>query len=1062
MPRGVHRPAAAEVTLSGHGGRALASTKSHDSGGFARRAGRVHDLKLALFESTIGQGCEFGLFLQLAEALGVHLAEGSDLFSEDLHAGEVTDSGRENVEEREHQAGDNSADDQAPAVGGERQGQRVDRTEHQKQVGERKERLQVRRALHADSRGCYNRLAMRRIAAVAVMLTLCNLLSPVAGAAAAWVSALQPASQGPGGSGTGPKGDANQPDGGAKAGELVSAGGLGAAVNRNSEVDLEVSQFGLGGAVRPGDWVGVQVGVVDRARTPRNLLIRLSTPDPDSDTTWWQVKSPAASEGRKVRVWVYARMPSMLSAAGTYTFRVQAFDDPDPTGTSGEAGGEGAVRVSANRVPLAELPHRVGNFVDSATAMMAVVGTTPANLDQYTVQVDNRSWAPRGHELVGKPIPTLKAEGLPDRWMGLSPFSVIAWTGSGTGQDPSDLSEPQAQALREWVQMGGHLVVVLPAAGQLWLNPSANRLFDIMPRVRAERRESFDLNRIRRMLVSDDNRNALPRMDLNVLEPLPGAAVGEATREIESADGEALVVSRTVGAGKVTLVGVDVGVRALGGQFGLRADVFWHRVLGRRGAVESAAELQSRLGSNWRLASRAERQYDAGLGAEIQQTGKAALGVLLAFVLFAAYWIAAGPASFALLKRRGRAQHAWLAFVIIGAGFTAVAWSAATWSRPVRVEGRHFTVWDYVEGQNTQRMRSFLSLLLPNYGERTVRVTALASDKGEGAVPTEQVRFQPALAPWDRPGTDGAVGDFPDARGYAVDARSPGVLTVPTRATTKLLRADWAGPNLPGMPIAVAKQGEVWLPGVDARLTLDSATNRPSVLSGHLMHRLPGALRNVRVFVVERQDPKARTDKGDLLVVTSAFALGADQPWGPDQPLDMAAVTAIAPGSAVDGSRYLERLVERTEAITQQFATRFGQTNAEDASKPDGLLVGRMEGITFLPVLPPPSFGPTDGDQTWVTRRILQGADLGRFMTGPVVIVLGTLEDSPIPLPVTVSGEDPAAVRARVRGRTMVRYVYPLPDAPMRLGPPAWAAAGAGAQTPAEVAAPKPSTATPP
>jgi hypothetical protein len=64
----------------------------------------------------------------------------------------------------------------------------------------------------------------------------------------------------------------------------------------------------------------------------------------------------------------------------------------------------------------------------------------------------------------------------------------------------------------------------------------------------------------------------------------------------------------------------------------------------------------------------------------------------------------------------------------------------------------------------------------------------------------------------------------------------------------------------------------------------------------------------------------------------------------------------------------------------------------------------------------------------------VHGLDLSRWLTQPCVIVIGHLvqEDAgACPVPLTVDGTEIGS-----RGRTVVRWVYPLPPAPPRFAEP--------------------------
>jgi hypothetical protein len=785
-----------------------------------------------------------------------------------------------------------------------------------------------------------------------------------------------------------------------------------------AEVEVKVVQFGLGGLARLGDWAGIQLSVKDRSTRVRDLVVRVNLVDADGDTA--QIQSViTATPGKDQPVWLYARLPFALK------------DQPGVTVQVAEVG-EG---VGADGFP--RMLRQVGTMVHQSqclpatTGLMGVVGRNSVRLDQYSVSMAaNMDWQALGHELAATP-PNLSIAQLPDRWMGLAAYPVLVWSGTGADFEPGQLSEAQASAIKEWVQRGGHLVVLPGGLGQSWLNASANPLAEIMPAVKAERVEGVDLNAYRPLLLKP----APPRVDdsLPASRPLPvqqtvqvftaldGAKPAEAAPILAGPDGRTVVVRRQVGAGCVTLVGLDLAGSAMD-RAGFEADIFWHRVLGRRGQLEDVSVLtQMSTGSGLpggklqNFNNRAARVYDRGIPGAIAKTGRAAAGLMLAFGVFLVYWIFAGPLGFALLKRRNLLQHAWLAFLASAGVFTAVAWGGANFFRPRSIEGQHLTILDHVSGQPTQRARMWLSLLLPSYGASRVSVP---EDEGS--------RLRNAVTPWDAP-VESLVGRtaFPDARPYGVDGRTPSSIRLPTRSTVKQLQVDWAGGPPWRMPIPVAP-GEAGVYREGGELRSADRDQIKAQLQGVLVHNLPGALTDVTFVVVLGQDLRRATagslqsPGGALLSSAQAFKLADSFQWRPGEPLDMAQVTADGRGDLME--TYLARLVPAVNA------TELDVTAA--ATGPDSRLSERLTALSFFTLFEPPNTQMEKMTGEPLARRTMtHGWDLGRWFTQPCVIMVGHLIDAPTPVPVSVDGESASALRDRIVGRTMVRWVYPLPPA---------------------------------
>ena len=140
-------------------------------------------------------------------------------------------------------------------------------------------------------------------------------------------------------------------------------------------------------------------------------------------------------------------------------------------------------------------------------------------------------------------------------------------------------------------------------------------------------------------------------------------------------DGEAVVVRRIVGAGMVTVVGLPVDSIKLHLQsHKFMADQFWNRILGKRLRVPTQAELATgKKGQPAKTASGEEiedynystqlQEIDGGVVKAVNYETGAAWGLMLAFIVFLAYWIVAGFGGFMFLKQRNWKQHAWVGFV---------------------------------------------------------------------------------------------------------------------------------------------------------------------------------------------------------------------------------------------------------------------------------------------------------------------------------------------------------------------------------------------------------------
>ncbi len=746
------------------------------------------------------------------------------------------------------------------------------------------------------------------------------------------------------------------------------------------QIGITAEVFGLGGIIREGEWAAVRLVLTDLGDRPRAVAVRLHLPDPDGDTALMQ-RTVTLNPGLAQGVWLYGLMPWGIDRTA-YTVTVHEFD----VNSSGEALDDGVgAQLAAERVtPLAMLA--------ASRPVMAVLGSSPAGgLGLYESSGPQGQDTPSTSHELPRLLVDLTPDSIPDRWMGLAMVESLFWFAG----EPSALSESQAQALREWVYRGGHLIVSIPSAGQSWTNPRANPIQDILPAVEVRRIDGVDLTAHAMLLQPRGDGIALPtNATIHALYPAENPAPGEADVILNSLDGEPMVVRRALGAGLVTLVGYDMNDRRLGAR--VDAQYFWHRVLGKRFETLSRdriRELQQSGQASFNLYN--PSRLDTDIGPEIAKQGRAGVGVLLGLAVFALYLVVAGPGGFGLLKLKRATQHAWVAFVACIIAFAAIAWGGAAALRPTRAEVQHLTFLDHVFGQQEQHARLWFSALLPDYGEALIAL-GTADDRRA---------WTQALAAWaDASSTGGRP--FPDTRGYVVDARDPSQFVVPTRSTVKQFRGDWLGRSTIGVPVPV---------GGPLSVQDESGSTR---LRGVVSHSLPGPLEDVTILVVRGQKPL----RGDLGPIGSGPLFGRiaaarlTDDWAPDTPIDFEQI----PSNAWDtGERYFERLVDVLSRGINTFGGAPAIPDHRDAAT-------RLEAISWHASLKPPDFTSTAGNQ----QRLLQrweshGLDLSAWLTQPCVIIVGHLMNSPSPAPVFINERE-----APSSGRTLVRWVYPLPPEP--------------------------------
>lgn len=763
----------------------------------------------------------------------------------------------------------------------------------------------------------------------------------------------------------------------------------------------------MGNNARPGEWTGLRLLLRDNGSRQRQVLIRVESMDPDGDHPTYQLER-TLNPGVDQFEWVYLRLPFRFGEGDSITVSIyEALETGDAGFIAGRLVSRGALTPLKSHIRHA------------SEGVIGVVGDHTLGLLKYQYEsglssppANDQHWHPLLHERVVVANGIDPAQ-MPDRWMGLAALDALVW---GAGET-IELRGDRANALRDWVERGGHFVIILPPVGQTWSNAASNELHEIMPLVAVQRNEGVELEPYRPLINASIRRGGavFPRTGVvHTFRKLEAAKAEEAMEILNGPDGKCVAVRRLVGAGAVTLVGLDLNQTALSQGNLIDAEVLWHRILGRRGRLTQPVRDPSQPGPAPLGVSRQPYPFDDDIADQIVHKGRAAVGVLAGFVMFVAYWVVAGPLGYAVLKAKGKQKHAWLAFLAVTLVFTGLAWGGASLMRPRRVQGRHLTLVDHVYGQPIQRARAWASILIPWYGEAELAVKRSTGDRSLNAI-----------VAWDSPKGDAWSG-FPDSRAYIVDARRPDAIRVPTRSTSKVIQADWAGGPAWAMPRPTGPGGvgpgelvvrQDWMRGTRAPL-----------LSGTLVHDLPATLTDITIVVVRRQTPLTRARPGvdaldsRPLVIADAFSM---TDWEPGVALDLALKTQIDPAAtATQGAAFITWM--------ETFRPAGAGLSFSDVPVDPRTLVERLSGLAFFPFLPPPDLENNASNEFAYQRKATHGWDLGRWLTQPCVIIVGHVAGKVgSPVPITVDGQE-----VEMEGRTVVRWVYPLPTDPPRFPSP--------------------------
>lgn len=734
------------------------------------------------------------------------------------------------------------------------------------------------------------------------------------------------------------------------------------------QVTVEPQHLGLAGVVRPGSWTPLLVTLDNRSPKVRRVRCQWILPDADGDQVQAQ-RVVTLTPQRTQRVWLYG-VPAFNTslAASNIDWRLLVHDEQ--TG-----------QLLANQSLF------VSTVVDPRDNLIGITSQLPLGLQRWSdagPERDNFTQYERLRLLRGLD-PTL----FPDRWYGYSALEALIWTPDSADPGTPAISPESLRALRQWIQRGGHLVVVLPAIGDdRWTgSPLASVLPPMrMSIVRGAREPALVLGTPQELVA----------LDIRRLEP-----VGDTTVIFEAGDAGPWVVAGQYGLGRVTVVGADLTDRRIVRM--TPGTDLWKAIFGWRSNANDHEKRAARENTVRRITEHAvELSGFARPLIAMRDTFTGAL--MLAMVLFGLYWLTAGPLGFAVLKQRRMTQHAWVAFVAVVMLFSAVAWGGAVLLRPRHTKVAHYSTLTIDAKSQMSHVHSWLSLFVGEHGQVHV---ALDSPPLGDELPGEhhyQTLWSPGMP------TEKFETGFLDPRRYQIDVASPHQAAMPFRATARQIEVDFYGKlNDKFEPPSIWRDAPpVWV--------LPQASNieiKDGWPAGQVAHRLPGTLTEVTILFSPggNREPWVWTAP----------------PWAPDQVLEISRPTAdrahrlVVPARAGQawGGYLGERI--RVNKPLQRFLDDEERVPLQPAA--NEMILG-SEMLTFYSMLPPPEWWVTDWRVPRVNyyRAAGRAMDLSHLVKLRRLIIIGYLKDSPLPLPLTVNGGNVTGT-----GWTMVRWVCPLP-----------------------------------
>jgi len=732
---------------------------------------------------------------------------------------------------------------------------------------------------------------------------------------------------------------------------------------------LVILQRGAGGALPINRTAGLEFSIDPGTLEPATYVLEWVTPTLEGDEILSRQPVPLA--GGPASGWMYGAIPNQ-TLAGDMRLRLR---DPN----------RGSILIETEVAPVGT------RFTGESSDCILVVSDQPVGLEGFESSTPGR---PPSWSLIETAVFAASGDDLPEHPAGLAPFSTIVWTGR-TPPAPATRS-----AIRTWMESGGHFIISMPMDADPWLIGSAGAVWpDLLP-VQATTVDTplGDLSRI----ISPDPLAAPWDVSLPVTTFAQAAGHGPWKTMIDAPDGAPMAIARAVGLGRLTVIGFDIASPTLS-SLTLEDDavgplpapaVFWNPILARRGLAPTPRQMRL-IAEQYPLPSARPsfHQIDLrGIQAMASPPSQSGGRGLLVVLWIAACWLMCGPWLWRFLGKTGRRRLAWPMFALISVVAAVIAWGIGAARAWQSVEGTHVSVLDGAAGTTTTRARSWMTLDVPGYSTHSISVTpddtTLAS-----------------ISPW----TDEEkipIGHS-DTRGLPAVQTDQARVPIQARSTAHLLKADRVAESAPIFQIAEP-----------LRYTHD-ASGQPQ-LTGAIQNMLDAPLENISLLWVEARTMPQEGVPSPPDTPESSGRMPVQAWWTTANQIPAGGILRI---EDLEDAPFESQMEELVASMKSQWSWR-------------GNWVRDLMALSLFRFASPPIWFTRDSatNVEHVELHRLFGAelDLGAALGSPMLLVMGTINDSTTAVPIEFDGKPLSSIQ----GGTLIRWVAPLPDQPPIPAPP--------------------------
>jgi len=746
-------------------------------------------------------------------------------------------------------------------------------------------------------------------------------------------------------------------------------------------VSVEIDQLGVGNQWRAGEVTPIQVSVSTDGPEPIAAWVEWNVPDADGDLVAWG-RQVTLTPGAITTTWLYAPLRAWDGDSTTWTLRVKSWDgEPKELLTSRQ--------FSPQITSAIQLPRTSANFV--------VCGTSRVGLQNF------QPLAPLDYKHESAFITSgIAPSDIPDQWIALQSIDALIWSNA-----PTQLSLTQTEAITEWVYRGGHFIVILPTAGDPWATGSDDPILpELMGNARTTRRN------IPLMMLDGliGNLQGVPPIDVTVHSFGDEQSFKDANEIplMTLPSGEVIAMQRSFGFGTVTTIGLDIGSGRLSSLGLPETDRFWNRIFGKREDAPTRTTIDllredERLSQQYPIETTLSLSTIAATSISMSTTAGGRLGMVL--LLIALYWLIGCPLGHYVLKLINKKRWSWMVFLGVATLFTLSTLFFASNKSEVEHPINHFSVIDHVYGVEGQRVQGWCSVFLPEFGETSINLSGDANS---------------VLMPWTPPDIS-MTPSFFDRSEVTVDiSKPPHSFLQPSRATTAMFDYNWIG-GITQKPFNALLRTNP----KDQIEVSQKQKNTLQRLSGEIINQSSMPLHDVSViWVTDSQLPPPQLD----------VQLGEYMPWidknESGKTLNKAyawRVSELQSGESLD----LQMLpIQQSASLEHALNSRYVNKKSQYETYQDfGTRKKHLEMLSMYSHLEPQKYQRTQGSkQSPASHKVLRDSgrsiDFGEWFGKPCIIVVGYYYACPIPVPLSVDGDE----SLDSSGLTMMRWVYPLPS----------------------------------